>query len=93
MAKDYSLLVFAQARERWGPGTRYMRTARPDQNGRFNAAGLPAGDYYAIALEILDPGDASDPDFLDRVQPKATRFTLGEGETKSLDLKITSAEP
>lgn len=88
--KDYSLLLFAQDRERWGPGTRYMRTARPDQNGRFNTIGLPAGEYYAIALDYMESGDATDPEFLDRVQPKADRFSLGDGETKSLDLKVSS---
>ena len=92
VVKDYSLLLFPQDREKWGPGSRYTRTSRPDQNGRFDATGLPEGTYYAIALEYLEDGTAADREFLDRVQPKAVAFSLGEGETKSLDLKLSSLD-
>ena len=88
--KDYSLIVFAQDRERWSPGSRYMRTGRPDQDGRFKITGLPAGQYYAIALDYVEPGDATDPEFLDRMLQKAVRFSLNDGETKTMDLKLVS---
>ena len=88
--RDYSVVVFAQDRERWNPGSRYMRTSRPDQDGRFKFTGLPAGQYYAVALDSIDPGDATDPDFLDRVRTKAMRFSLNEGEIKTMDLKLIS---
>jgi hypothetical protein len=86
--KDYSLVVFAQDRERWNPGSRYLRTSRPDQDGRFKVTGLPAGRYYAVALDYVEPGEASDPEFLDRVSAKAEKFSLNEGEVKTFDLKI-----
>jgi hypothetical protein len=78
--KDYSVVVFAQDRERWKPGSRYLRSSRPDQDGRFKATGLPPGQYYAVALTYIEPGDASDPEFLERVSQKAVRFSLNEGE-------------
>jgi hypothetical protein len=89
--KDYSLVVFPQDRERWGPGSRYLRTGRPDQDGRFKITGLPPGQYYAIAVDYIEQGDSNDPEFLDRVQQRATRFSLNDGETKTVDLKITPA--
>jgi len=89
--KDYSLVVFAQDRERWTPNSRFMRTGRPDQDGRFKVTGLPAGAYYAIALDYIEPGDATDPEVLDRIKEKATTFSLTDGETKTLDLKVTPA--
>jgi hypothetical protein len=88
--KDYSLVVFPQDRDRWGPGSRYLRTGRPDQDGRFKITGLPAGRYYAIAVDYIESGDATDPEFLDRVERKAIGFSLGDGETKTLDLKLQS---
>jgi Carboxypeptidase regulatory-like domain len=88
--RDYSLIVFAQDRDRWTPGSRYLRTGRPDQDGRFKITGLPAGQYYAIALDYVDSGDATDPEFLDRVLQKAVRFSLNDGETKTMDLKMVS---
>lgn len=89
--KDYSLVIFAQDREHWGPGSRFMRTGRPDQDGRYKVTGLPAGTYYAIALDYVEPGDATDPEFLDRIRSKANPFSLNDGETKTLDLKVTPA--
>jgi protocatechuate 3,4-dioxygenase beta subunit len=89
--KDYSVVVFAQDRERWGPSSRFMRTGRPDQDGRFKITGLPPGAYYAIALDYIESGDATDPEVLDRIRDRATKFSLVDGETKTLDLKLIPA--
>jgi protocatechuate 3,4-dioxygenase beta subunit len=86
--KDYSVLVFAHDRQQWTATSRYFGFGRPDQDGRYKATNLPAGDYDAIALESVEPGEARDPDLLDRLVPLATRFTLGEGEAKALDLRL-----
>ena len=88
--KDYSLIVFAQDRDRWAPGSRYVRTGRPDQDGRFKITGLPAGQYYVIAVDYVEPGDATDPEFLERVRTKSMRFSLTDGEMKTMDLKMAS---
>ena len=63
---------------------------RPDQDGRFKVTGLPAADYYAVALDYIESGQWSDPEFLDRASLRATRFTLDEAQTKVLDLKLIS---
>ena len=87
--KDYTVVVFPQERERWGAGSRYLRSGRPDQDGRFKITGLPPGDYSAVALDYVEPGEQTDPDFLERVKPKATHFSINEGESKTLDLKLS----
>jgi hypothetical protein len=89
-AKDYWAIVFARDREKWQPMSRYLQTARPDQDGRFKMSGLPAGDYLAIALDFIEQGQANDPEFLDQIQDRAVRFSLGENEAKALDLKLGS---
>ncbi len=90
--KDYSVVVYPQDRDQWTPNSRYMRTSRPDQDGRFKVNGLPPGAYYIVALDYLDTsGDWNDPEALDRLRSKATTFSLNEGETKTVDLKITTA--
>jgi len=90
LVTDYSVLVFPQDRDRWTFSSRYIRSARPDQNGRFTVGGLPAGDYSAIALDRLDDIESRDPDFLDRVSTAATPFTLMEGEIKAVDLRLSA---
>lgn len=88
---DYTVVVFSQNRERWGYLSRFLQAVRPDQNGRYRVQALPAGEYYAIALESVEPGEATDPDFLDRVRGRAASFALGEGETKTLHLELSPA--
>ena len=86
--KDYTLVVFPQDREKWNSASRYLRTGRPDQDGRFKITALPPGEYDAVALEFVEPGEQNDPDFLDSMKSKATPFSINEGETKTLTLKL-----
>ncbi|MGH9143902.1 MAG: carboxypeptidase regulatory-like domain-containing protein [Vicinamibacterales bacterium] len=89
--KDYSALAFSQDRDKWKVAGRYQGTGRPDQDGRFKISGLPPGDYYVIALDKIEPGRFSDPDFLETIRTKATAITIQEGETRTLELRIAGA--
>ena len=89
--KDYSVVVFSQDRDHWMAASRYVRTGRPDQDGRFKVSALPAGSYYAVAMDYLDAGDSSDPAVLERLRDKAATFSLNDGEKKTLDLKLTTS--
>jgi hypothetical protein len=88
--KDYWVVLFARDPDRWRPPSRYVRTSRSDQDGRFKTTGLPPGEYLVIAVETVDPNEATDPDFLGRIDSRASRFALGEGETRTLDLRLDS---
>jgi hypothetical protein len=85
--KDYTVVVFSQDKDRW-TNPRHQGVGRPDQDGRFKVSGLPAGEYFVVAVDRLEPGESSDAEFLDRIQIPATRFSVGEGETKTFDLKL-----
>jgi hypothetical protein len=91
VSKDYTTIVFAQDKAKWTAGSRYQSAGRPDQDGRFKISGLPEGEYYIIAVDRLEPGQSSDPDFLESVRVRATSLSLREGETRTVDLKLTSA--
>ena len=84
---NYTVLAFPRDSDRWTL-SRYVQTSRPDQNDRFKIRGLPAGNYYAIALDYLDPDESTDPEYLERLRDKATALSLAEAEVKTLDLKI-----
>jgi hypothetical protein len=60
-----------------------------DQKGRFTIRGLPPGRYAAIAVGYLQPGDEQDPDLLEAWRKDAMRFTLSEGETHEVDLRVS----
>ena len=86
--KDYSIVVFARESARWFTGSRYFGTGRADQDGRFKVRNLPPGDYYAIALDYVEPGAGTDPEFLETIRNRATTFSMTEGAVKALDLKL-----
>jgi hypothetical protein len=88
--KDYTVVVFSETPDHWRlPMTRWVQGARPDQDGRFKMLNLPPGSYYAVAVDYLPQGEWGDPEILDRLKSRATRFSLDEGGTQSLDLKLT----
>ena len=87
--KDYSAIAFAQDKEKWKGFGRYQSTGRPDQDGRFRISGLPPSDYYVVAVEKIEPGQMTDPEFLDAIRIRAIPITIREGETRTLDLKIS----
>ncbi len=88
--KDYSVVVFSRDREQWSFASRFLGGGRPDQDGKFRVRNLPAGNYYAIALDYVEQGAGTDPEFLDRVKDRATEFSLADGETKTLSLKLVT---
>jgi hypothetical protein len=64
-----------------------VRTARVDGSGRFSIAGLPANErYYAVAVDYLEDGEEQDSQVLERLRARATTFSLGEAEQRSVVL-------
>jgi Carboxypeptidase regulatory-like domain len=89
--KEYTVVVFPEDREKWTVAAgRWRASARPDQQGQFKIDSLPPGSYLAIAVEYVPEGEWSDPEWIARAVKKATPFTLGEGASKTLDLKLTT---
>ena len=89
VALDATVIVFADDPGKWGPHSRFIESARPDQHGQFTIRGLPSGRSMAIALGYLEPGEERDPDRLEAWRQGGTVFTLTEGETHALDLKLS----
>ena len=88
-ATDYSVVIFSEDAEKWTvPMTRHIAFARPNQQGRYQIKNLPAGGYYAVAVSYIAQGDWNDPEVLARLRSQAIRFTLDDGEVKTLDLKL-----
>jgi hypothetical protein len=87
--KDYTVVIFSESPEQWRyPNTRWVSGTRPDQEGRFKVQNLPAGNYYVVAVEYVPTGEWGDPEILERLKAKSKRFTLAEGATEALDLKL-----
>ena len=68
--------------------TRFIQTARPDQQGRSQVKGLPPGQYVAAAVESISRDGHYNPACQKRMRSTATPFTLKEGQQLVLDLQL-----
>jgi protocatechuate 3,4-dioxygenase beta subunit len=69
---------------------RFLRTARPDQDGRFGLRGIPPAEYIATAVEALEQGGEWNPEYRMRLRDAGRRFSVKEGESIQLDLELAS---
>lgn len=90
--KDYVVIVHPAEEKEGTAATRYIRTARPDQNGGFRIRALPPGRYLAAAAEQLEQGREWDPEFVRRFRAAAKPVTLSEGQTVTLSLTLTNIQ-
>jgi hypothetical protein len=87
-----TVVLFVEDRQRRGPDSRFVASARTDRVGRFIHRGLPPEQYFAAAALDLEPGDETNPALLDRLQERApTRFLLGEGGAQQIDVPLLDA--
>ena len=89
---DGTVLVFADDGGRWLEDSRYVRSARPDQQGTFQIKGLPPGDYLAVALEYVEDGSWNDPEYLESIRRYGQRVKLGDSGSQTIALKLTSPQ-
>jgi carboxypeptidase family protein len=88
---DNAVVVFPEDAAKWTFPSRYIRTTRADSEGRFRIADLPAGErYLAAAIDHVEDGEQDDTQFLERLRPRATSFSLSEGEQRALALETAS---
>jgi protocatechuate 3,4-dioxygenase beta subunit len=85
---DATVLIFPADADRWYENARAIRATRPDQKGRWQLKGLPAGDYLAIAREYIEVDAWQDPEFLESLRKEATRVAITEGTAHSVPLEV-----
>ena len=89
--RDYVVVILpAEAKQEPVVAGRWIRTARPDSNGRFETRGMRPGRYVAAAVEDLEQGRHFAPEFQEQLRRSAREFSVREGESVTVDLKLTS---
>jgi hypothetical protein len=86
-APEYLVVVFPADRALWPAAGRRIRAVRPGTDGRFTIAALPPGDYRLAAVWDAEPDEWFDPTFLERLLPAAIAIPLGDGETRTQDIR------
>ena len=88
---DATVVVFPADEKLWTFQSRFIKAARPDQEGTYRMSGLPPSENYLVAaVQGLEDGQAGDPEFLATIKELATRFTLADGETKAVDVRLSA---
>ena len=83
-----TVIVFADDSAKWREGSRTIRATRLDQRGLFTFKGLPAGDYFLVALDSVQEGQWYDPEFLEGLKGRARRVAIADAESKQVDLVL-----
>ena len=89
-AADGTVLLFPADTAKWYEGSRFVRTARPDQQGRYRIPGVLPGEYLIAALDYVEDGIWNDPEFLESIRRHTQRVTLTEPRPYALPLKVVA---
>jgi hypothetical protein len=87
-APDSTVIVFAADSQRWGLGTRFVKSTRPDNAGHFSVGGLPAGRYFAVAKDAVTDGQWDDPEFLRSLAADATTVEVRADAEQAVTLTL-----
>ena len=85
-----TVVIFADDPSKWTGTSRFVKTARIPDTGRFTVSGLPPHQrYLAVAVDFIEPDEPQSPDFLQRAKAAAaTSFALSAGDQKVLELPL-----
>jgi hypothetical protein len=90
LVRDCFVIVFAQDPVHWTVQTRYLGVARPGADDLFHVRLLP-GDYYVVAMSDVETNAWTDPEFLSLARDRSTKFSIADGEKKTIELRLSQA--
>jgi hypothetical protein len=85
---DYIVVLLPQEPVAGAAASRFVRMIRPEVSGAFRVRGMPTGDYVVAAFRTLESGREWDPEIQKQVRSNGLRFTLTEGEARSITLEL-----
>lgn len=88
LTTDYYVILLPADRSLWHPKSRRIFNTRPATDGRFVFSNVLAGEYVLAAVNDLDVLDLLEPTFLEQIAPSGIKIAIGEGETKTQNIRI-----
>jgi hypothetical protein len=86
-----TVIAFPVDRERWmnfGWRVTWIASARSSSAGSYRIQELPEGEYYVVAVPLIEPAVWMNPEFMTAAATRATRAAVKWGETRTIDLRI-----
>ena len=87
--RDYVAVIVPAETYEVGVMARRVRAIRPGPEATFTTQGVMPGRYLAVAVEGLEDGRQFSPEFQQHVRRLGQEFILREGETATLNLRLT----
>ncbi len=90
-----NVVVFPADADGWRRGEynpRRVRLVVGSSAGTYAVEGLPAGEYYVVAVDDDAASRWATPRFLDRVMSAVSRVTIAEGENKVVALTTSTVK-
>lgn len=87
-AADYFVVILPADQKDPAQMARWVRGARPGNDGRYQIRGARPGRYLAAAVETLEQGRQFAPEFQERLRQVAREFSVREGESVTVDLRL-----
>lgn len=87
-----AVVIFPAAWREWiagGMSQQLVRITRTPPTGVFSITGMPPREYLIVAVETNDTPDLQDPAAFEALARLATTVTMGDGETRTMTLKVT----
>jgi hypothetical protein len=84
---DGPVVLFPADAAKWHEAAGSLRSARPDQAGKYRFDTVRPGDYLIAAVDQMEPWQVNDPEFLTALRDRATKVAIGD-EAATLDLKV-----
>jgi len=89
---DYTIILFPADNRFWVSQSRRILSTRPSTAGTFTLRGFPPGQYRLAAVVDAEPGEWYDPNFLTQLVPASMMLTVNEGEKKTQDIRLATAQ-
>ena len=71
----------------YGFNPRRVRATHASRNGTYTLVGLPSGEYYVTAIHADTTPQWQDPKVLEDLARGASQVRLGDGDSRSQDVK------
>jgi hypothetical protein len=91
------VIVFGTDRRTWVTTSHSLRLAQPAEDGSFEVASLPPGEYWVAAVDPIAGTEVSGewlkPESLEKLSFRAQRVTLAERQRHITVLRLVSRTP
>lgn len=90
VASGATVVVMPASTARWSPNR--ARQTRASMSGLFEISGLPAGEYLIVAFDDASADGLQDERVLTQLRTLATRVSLQNQESRTVNLKLSTVK-